>query len=65
MPEWLDLSRYGVLTALVVIIGVSGWLGVVAQRAVSKGSFLKGFFLGNRGLGVWAMALGGEHAHRP
>ena len=34
-----------------------GWLGVVAQRAVSKGSFLKGFFLGNRGLGVWAMAL--------
>ena len=57
MPEWLDFSRYGVLTALVVIIGVSGWLGVVAQRAVSKGSFLKGFFLGNRGLGVWAMAL--------
>jgi sodium/pantothenate symporter len=57
MPEWLDLSRYGVLAALVVIIGVSGWLGVVAQRAVSKGSFLKGFFLGNRGLGVWAMAL--------
>ncbi|MBA4018668.1 MAG: sodium:solute symporter [Pirellula sp.] len=57
MPEWLDLSRYGVLMALVVIIGVSGWLGVVAQRAVSKGSFLKGFFLGNRGLGVWAMAL--------
>jgi sodium/pantothenate symporter len=57
MPEWLDLSRYGVLLALAGIIGVSGWLGVVAQRAVAKGSFLKGFFLGNRGLGVWAMAL--------
>lgn len=52
-----EVSRYGVLFALVAIIGVSGWIGVVAQRAVSKGSFLKGFFLGNRGLGVWAMAL--------
>jgi len=51
------ISPYGVMFALAVIIGVSGWLGVVAQRAVSKGSFLKGFFLGNRGLGVWAMAL--------
>jgi len=52
-----EASRYGVLFALVTIIGVSGWIGIVAQRAVSKGSFLKGFFLGNRGLGVWAMAL--------
>lgn len=51
------LSHFGVLFALIVIIGISGWIGVVAQRAVSKGSFLKGFFLGNRGLGVWAMAL--------
>jgi len=39
------------------VIGVSGWLGYAAQKAVSKGSFLKGFFLGNRGLGVWAMAF--------
>ena len=52
-----EVSKYGVLFALVTIIGVSGWIGIVAQRAVSKGSFLKGFFLGNRGLGVWAMAL--------
>lgn len=51
------LSHFGVLFALIVIIGISGWIGVVAQRAVSRGSFLKGFFLGNRGLGVWAMAL--------
>lgn len=51
------LSHFGVLFALIAIIGISGWIGVVAQRAVSKGSFLKGFFLGNRGLGVWAMAL--------
>jgi SSS family solute:Na+ symporter/sodium/pantothenate symporter len=55
--KWLDPSSYGVMFALAVIIVVSGWIGVVAQRAVSKGSFLKGFFLGNRGLGVWAMAL--------
>jgi SSS family solute:Na+ symporter/sodium/pantothenate symporter len=57
MSKWLDPSSYGVMFALAVIIIVSGWIGVVAQRAVSKGSFLKGFFLGNRGLGVWAMAL--------
>ena len=57
MNKWLDPSSYGVLFALAVIIVVSGWIGVVAQRAVSRGSFLKGFFLGNRGLGVWAMAL--------
>jgi SSS family solute:Na+ symporter/sodium/pantothenate symporter len=58
MGALLDkLAPFGVMFALAVIIGVSGWLGIVAQRAVSKGSFLKGFFLGNRGLGVWAMAL--------
>lgn len=57
MNKWLDPSSYGVMFALAVIIVVSGWIGVVAQRAVSRGSFLKGFFLGNRGLGVWAMAL--------
>ena len=55
--DWGDLNSYGLLFALAVIIGVSGLIGVVAQRAVSRGSFLKGFFLGNRGLGVWAMAL--------
>jgi SSS family solute:Na+ symporter/sodium/pantothenate symporter len=53
----LTLSSFGVMTSLVIIIGVSGWLGYAAQKAVSQGSFLKGFFLGNRGLGVWAMAL--------
>jgi sodium/pantothenate symporter len=53
----LSISSFGVMTSLAIIIGVSGWLGYAAQKAVSKGSFLKGFFLGNRGLGVWAMAL--------
>ncbi len=47
----------GTLVALLVFIAASVWLGTVAQRVVEKGSFLKGYFLGNRGLGAWALAL--------
>jgi sodium/pantothenate symporter len=47
----------GVLIALGAVMAVSVWLGTLAQRTVERGSFLKGFFLGNRGLGVWALAL--------
>jgi SSS family solute:Na+ symporter/sodium/pantothenate symporter len=50
-------ARWGTLAALVVLIIASVWLGTVAQRAMSRGTFLKGFFLGNRGLGAWAIAL--------
>lgn len=50
-------AQFGALFALVVFIAASVWLGTLAQRVVEKGSFLKGYFLGNRGLGVWAMAL--------
>jgi sodium/pantothenate symporter len=50
-PAW------GTLTALVVFILASMWIGVLANRATREGSFLKGFFLGNRGLGSWALAL--------
>jgi SSS family solute:Na+ symporter/sodium/pantothenate symporter len=42
---------------LLAVIAGSVWLGTAAQRAVKGGSFLKGYFLGNRGLGAWAMAL--------
>lgn len=42
---------------LLAVIAGSVWLGTIAQRAVKSGSFLKGYFLGNRGLGAWAMAL--------
>jgi sodium/pantothenate symporter len=42
---------------LLAVIAGSVWLGTLAQRAVKSGSFLKGYFLGNRGLGAWAMAL--------
>jgi SSS family solute:Na+ symporter/sodium/pantothenate symporter len=48
---------YGAITALLVFIAASIWLGTLAQRAVRKGSFLQGYFLGNRGLGAWALAL--------
>lgn len=47
----------GTVAALLVFIVASVWLGTLAQRAVEKGSFLKGYFLGNRGLGAWALAL--------
>ena len=50
-PAW------GTLTALVMFILASMWIGVLANRAMREGSFLKGFFLGNRGLGSWALAL--------
>ncbi len=52
-----NLGHYGALVALVIFIAASVWLGALAQRVVEKGNFLKGYFLGNRGLGVWALAL--------
>jgi sodium/pantothenate symporter len=50
-------AGYGVMLMLCLLIAASVWLGTVAQRVVDKGSFLKGYFLGNRGLGAWALAL--------
>lgn len=50
-------ANYGTLVALVIFIAASVWLGTLAQRVVKKSSFVKGFFLGNRGLGAWAVAL--------
>ncbi|MBX9790789.1 MAG: sodium:solute symporter [Pirellulales bacterium] len=47
----------GALAALAAVIVMSVWLGAVAQRAVQRGTFVKGYFLGNRALGSWAMAL--------
>ena len=51
------MGNYGTLVALLIVIGISVWLGAQAQKVVEKGSFLKGYFLGNRGLGAWALAL--------
>lgn len=53
----LNADTIGTLAALFLFIAASGWIGVLANRAMQKGSFLKGFFLGNRGLGAWALAL--------
>ena len=47
----------GAMLMLVLFIVGSLWIGVLANRAASTGGFMKGFFLGNRGLGVWALAL--------
>ena len=62
MPDLLLASAaphggVGTLVALVLFIVASGYIGVLANRATREGSFLKGFFLGNRGLGAWALAL--------
>ncbi|MCI0464701.1 MAG: hypothetical protein L0Z62_47870 [Gemmataceae bacterium] len=38
------------------LIGVAA-LGVFAHRYLSRGSFVKEYFLGNRGLGPWVLAL--------
>src|SRR5579872_7128984 len=48
---------YSVLIALLLFIAASVWLGTLAQKAMEKKEFLKGFFLGNRGLGAWTLAL--------
>lgn len=52
------MYSYAPLIVLILLMGASMWIGVVANRATEKGGgFLKGYFLGNRGLGSWSMAL--------
>ncbi len=57
MPDAGATVGYGTLAVLMIMMAVSVWLGSVAQRAVKRGGFVKGYFLGNRGLGAWALAL--------
>jgi SSS family solute:Na+ symporter/sodium/pantothenate symporter len=57
MSDPLQASNYGPLVALVVFLAASVWLGTLAQRALARGPFLQSYFLGNRGLGAWAVAL--------
>src|SRR5215475_2772572 len=38
------------------LVGVAA-LGVFAHRYLTRGSFVKEYFLGNRGLGPWVLAL--------
>jgi sodium/pantothenate symporter len=46
-----------VMLALLLFIAASVWLGTLAQKAIEKKKFMEGYFLGNRGLGAWALAL--------
>lgn len=48
---------FSVLGALLLFIAASVWLGTLAQKAMEKQDFMQGFFLGNRGLGAWTLAL--------
>ncbi len=48
---------FAVLLALILFIAASVWLGTMAQKAIDKKKFMEGYFLGNRGLGAWALAL--------
>ena len=59
MPETQSAisAGYGPLFMLLLMMAFSVWLGTLAQKAVERGGFMKGYFLGNRGLGAWALAL--------
>lgn len=48
---------YGAMGMLMLFIAVSVWIGLKANSATRSSGFMTGFFLGNRGLGVWALAL--------
>src|SRR5919106_553761 len=47
----------GTIAALLLFIAASVWIGAMASRAMRRGTFMRSFFLGNRGLGAWALAL--------
>lgn len=56
-PAAMPSAGYGAIFALVLFIFASLWIGALANRKTREGSFMTGFFLGNRGLGAWALAL--------
>lgn len=50
-------ASVGIIAALGLFIAASVWIGLLAHYATQRGSFLRGYFQGNRGLGSWAVAL--------
>jgi sodium/pantothenate symporter len=52
-----DETHFGTIVALVVFIVASVVLGTLAGRVIRRSSFVQGYFLGNRALGAWAIAL--------
>lgn len=57
LAEQIATNGYEAIAALGLLIIACLWLGVLANRAIAKSEFLSGYFLGNRGLGAWALAL--------
>src|SRR3954470_10884857 len=63
MPDPLPLAAnaptagWGSLATLFGVVVASVWLGTLASRATARGQFLSSYFLGNRGLGAWTLAL--------
>ena len=57
LADQIATNGYEAITALGLLIIACLWLGVLANRAIAKSEFLSGYFLGNRGLGAWALAL--------
>ena len=56
-PEFLFPSHAGTLAALGLFVAACVLLGIIAERVVRRGEFVEGYFLGNRSLGSWALAL--------
>ena len=63
MPEALTATAtgptagWGALLTLFGVVVASVWLGTLAARVTARGRFLDAYFLGNRTLGAWALAL--------
>ena len=53
----IPAGGYSVFTALLIFMIASIGLGIYAQRRIDRSTFLQGYFLGNRALGAWALAL--------
>ncbi len=51
------MGKAAPLFVLALLMVASMAIGVLANRAASRGGFLQGYFLGNRALGSWSMAL--------
>ncbi len=52
-----ESAGIGTLIALMLLIAASVYLGMMARRVVRQSSFMQSYFLGNRALGTWALAL--------
>jgi SSS family solute:Na+ symporter/sodium/pantothenate symporter len=50
-------AGWGALATLFGVVVASVWLGTLAARVTARGRFLDAYFLGNRTLGAWALAL--------